>query len=161
MGAEAKGERAGGGNWAVTTQMVAVPAARIVEDLRRHGSTRTEDIAELKLKALPAEGKLDRHDAAFTVKPFLFVTVEWVERWIFTLVKGTAVAPLRVDVSYEKIEGTSHIKHLCGSIAVKALDATRSEVTLYEEADASQRSADDTLKGLKETVKALAKLAGD
>ncbi len=157
-GQEQFGQRPAGGGWGAVAALVPVPVARVLQDLRRHDSTKTSDIAEFKIRPLPAQGLLERHEAAFTVKPFLFITVEWVERWGFALVQGTPAAPQKVVASYEKVEGTSHIKHLCGSIVIQARDAAHTEIFLFEEADASRRSPEDTLKGLKDTVRALVNL---
>ena len=68
---------------------------------------------------------------------------------------GTPAKPERLVVSYEKIEGTSHIEHLCGSMVLRKLGAGSTDVYLYEEAKATQRSPEDTLNGMRGTLEAL------
>jgi hypothetical protein len=90
------------------------------------------------------------------VDPFPFVTVKWSEEWAFSLLEGTASEPKKILISYEKIDGTTHIKHLCGNILITAdSDSSKSHVFLYEEAEATGRSQEDTVKGLKGTLEAI------
>lgn len=87
------------------------------------------------------------------VDPFPFVTVKWTDEWAFSLLAGTFGDPKKILISYEKIEGTTHIKHLCGNILITAdSGSSKSHVFLYEEAEATGRSQEDTVKGLKGTL---------
>ena len=65
---------------------------------------------------------------------------------------------MRIVISYEKTEGTSHIQHLCGSYVLQRTADDKSDVFIYEEAKADRRSQKDTLDGLKGNLTALDRL---
>ncbi len=90
-----------------------------------------------------------------TVKPVFFITIDWKEDWLYTLKDGTATDPKGLIVSYQKIEGTSHIKHLCGNIVLTQLGPNYTGVYLYEEVQADRRSAQDVLSGISGTLRTL------
>lgn len=99
----------------------------------------------------------------FEVNPFPFVYVRWQERWGFfarEMPSADHAKPQKMWlINYEKVDGTSHISHLCGSIELVSLaEADRSEITYYEQVRATNRTAQDTLAGLRGTVETLLKV---
>lgn len=99
----------------------------------------------------------------FEVNPFPLIYVRWQERWGFYLqevvVPGLSKPKKMALINYEKVDGTSHISHLCGSIELRSLsEANRSEITYYEQVRATNRTAQDTLAGLRGTVETLLKV---
>jgi hypothetical protein len=87
---------------------------------------------------------------------FLKFKLEWTEAWGYTLVEGTPEAPLKIVISYQKIAGTPHIEHQCGSYVLWARDSATTDVALYEEVKAKRRSAEDTRdmhKGILATLR--------
>jgi len=89
------------------------------------------------------------------VKPVFFITIAWSEEWGFGLKKGTPANPEAIVISYQKTEGTSHIKHLCGNISLQMLSPTSTGVFIYEEVQADRRSSDDVLNGITGTLRTL------
>src|SRR6185295_3486254 len=75
---------------------------------------------------------------------FVKVKVAWTEEWGYSLVEGTREAPRKIVVSYQKIAGTRHIEHQCGSYVLQAHDQATTDLSLYEEIKADRRSAEDT-----------------
>lgn len=75
---------------------------------------------------------------------FLKIDVPWTEAWAYSLVEGTAQAPRRIVVSYQKVAGTHHIKRQCGSYVLQARDDGTTDLSLYEEVKAVRRSPQDT-----------------
>jgi hypothetical protein len=89
------------------------------------------------------------------IKPVFFITIEWSEEWGFALKQGTVDKPEAIVISYQKTEGTSHIKHLCGNIYLQSLSATSTGVFIYEEVQADRRTSKDVLNGLTGTLRTL------
>lgn len=130
---------------------VKLPLSSIVSALKDHNTTKSPSVAKLTVTVDKAENANapETHRVHFEVHPFLFVTVEWTERWIYTPgAKSTLI-------SYDKIEGTSHIKHMCGQIFVRETAPLESSVYLYEEVQATRRSPENTLEGIFGTLKTL------
>jgi hypothetical protein len=138
---------------------IAKPIDRVLALVLDHNNTKSSRAAMdmKKLPVAPDSPELEQHLVHFEIHPFLFITVEWHEIWQYVLAAGTRAAPESVVVSYEKVDGTSHIAHLCGSMVLRKLASGATEFYQYEEAKATQRSADDTLKGLAGTLDTLRK----
>ncbi len=131
---------------------IKLPFQSIVSALKDHNTTKSPSVNKMTIQVQnetiePASP--ETHRVQFLIKPFPFVTVEWTERWIYLPKASSAL------ISYDKIDGTSHIKHLCGQIFIKALSPQESSVYLYEEVQASRRSPPDTLEGIFGTLKTL------
>jgi hypothetical protein len=153
-----KGKLPTGVVWAGVRQSVAKPLQEVLEMLLDHETTAGKERAkDLKLKELKDSKYLARHRATFTLKPFLFFTVEWTEDWGYAVTDGSREKPNRVVISYEKTSGTSHISHLCGNIVLEKTGPAHTDVFLYEEAKATNRSEDDTERGLQGTLAELMK----
>jgi hypothetical protein len=97
----------------------------------------------------------------------LFISVDWVEQHRLFLLDGSVSTPKKVLYQYQKTDGTSHIKRLCGSILMTALPPNSNDKTEHkavslvhyaEEANAPSRPHNDVLAGIQDTVQKLAKL---
>lgn len=142
--------------WATVQGPVSAPLKSIYAFLSDRNSTKSSRVDEMHVDIEQDPQFLLKQVVHNEVDPFPFITVKWSEEWAFSLLEGTPEDPKKILISYEKIEGTSHIKHLCGNILITSeLDASKSHVFLYEEAEATGRSQDDTLKGLKGTLEAI------
>jgi hypothetical protein len=75
---------------------------------------------------------------------FLKMDLPWTEEWAYSLTEGTAQAPRRIVVSYQKVAGTTHIQRECGSYVLQARDGATTDLSMYEEVKADRRSARDT-----------------
>lgn len=154
---QAAGERAGDLKWAAVRGEVPRPLSEIVEELKSHEITKSGRVSEMNVVDFSDPHFLARQKVVFTVKPFLFIEVNWTEDWAFTPIKTERGEPTQILVAYEKTEGTSHIKHLCGTYELQKIAPDRTLVTLYEEAIATQRSKEDTLNGIRATLEKLAR----
>jgi len=94
---------------------------------------------------------------------FLKMEVPWTEAWAFSLVEGTAEAPRRIVVSYQKVAGTDHIKRECGSYVLQAREDGTTDLSLYEEVKADRRNARDTRdmhRGIVRNLRTPSRVAG-
>ena len=142
--------------WATVQGSVSVPIKVIYAYLSDRNSTKSSRVDEMHVDIEQDPNFLLKQVVHNEVDPFPFVTVKWTEEWALSLLDGTFGDPKKILVSYEKIDGTSHIKHLCGNILITAdSDSSKSHVFLYEEAEATGRSQEDTVKGLKGTLESI------
>jgi len=135
--------------WAAVHGVIGQAIDAILKDLLAHRSTKSPRVNKMEIRGVPDPRYLDRQSVSFEVDPFPFVSVKWTETWAFYLSKGTAQRPERIVISYEKVAGTSHISHLCGNYLLKTKGDRMTEVFIYEEAQATGRSQQDTLRGLE------------
>ena len=143
--------------WALTRGEVKKPIQSVLSLLLNHNTTKSPRFHDLDVVTLQDSNYLSRHYVKFKIKPFLFITVEWEEEWGYALADGTPSEPKEIVISYEKVEGTSHIEHLCGSMVLRKLTASSTDVFMYEEAKATQRTATDTMNGVYGTLETLRK----
>lgn len=141
--------------WAALRGEVRQPLGKVLERLLNHETTRDPSVDELRVEKLEAAQYLALHRVRSLVKPFLFVEVRWTEEWGYALAKGTAAEPEEVVISYQKTEGTSHMEHFCGSIVLRRAGAEATDVSQYEEARITGRSAQATVDGLAMVLKRL------
>lgn len=137
------GEKKDGRTWARLRGRVRRPIEQILAFLQDHRRFRDPRVDELEVQRLPPGPHLARTRVHSVVRPFPFVRVEWTDDWAYTLIEGTRESPQRVVVSYQKIEGTSHIAHSCGNLVLSRIDAANTEVYQYGEAKITGRSAED------------------
>ncbi len=137
--------------WAKAQGNLNIPFDRVFDKLKDHKMTAGEDISEFEVTVIKKdliEDRFEHHDVHFIVKPFPFFTVEWDEAWNYDLQEGTKKDPIKILISYEKISGTTHIKHLCGNILISKVSDSVTDVFMYEEVNATQRNEKDTEKSL-------------
>ena len=136
-----------GFDWAAGRAVLAMPIRTALDRLR--DPRNLKDMAKTKLTITvderPPHLALQRVDVIVTLRAlFMKTKVLWTEAWAFTLVEGTRDDPHRILASYQKVSGTSHIQHLCGSYVLQARDDGTTDISMYEEVKASRRSARDT-----------------
>lgn len=139
--------KTGKGVWAAARGTVPLPIADVYRRLLDHYTVK--DPARVKLRTYEQEqpGYRDFHLVMVELKPAPMITLEWEENWGYLVAEGTAEAPRRVVISYQKTAGTKYIPHLCGSITLTA-NGGATDVALYEEIEAfGKRSNADTAKG--------------
>jgi hypothetical protein len=147
-----------GYSWASVRETVHPDLDRILKDLIAHGTTKSPRVNKMEIKDLKDPRYLAKQEVQFEVDPFVFVTVKWTETWAFAVTNGPQDHPMRVVISYEKTDGTSHIEHLCGSYVLERQKDGQTDVYIYEEAKATGRNEKDTLNGLKGNLKAFNQL---
>lgn len=142
-----------GPTWGAVRARVERPIQELVKEIADHQALRSKKIDEMIVTPLDSSEAMIRQQVHYIVKPFLFVKVDWTEDWAFNLDQGTKDSPGQVTVFYEKTDGTNHIKHLCGNFILNKVDPKTTDVFIYEEADATGRSVEDTVNGLAGTIK--------
>jgi hypothetical protein len=141
------GTRRDGVDWAVTRAVVDLPIRALLDKLLDPRNLKAMEKTQLVIRERhhPDYLALRRVDVSVRVKALLVsFAVEWTEEWAWRLLEGTHRAPERVLANYQKVEGTGHIRHQCGSVLLQRLDAGRTDLFLYDEIDAKRRSAKDT-----------------
>ena len=149
------GKLGNGRVWGAVRGVVARPILELLKNLTAHTSTRNPRISKMKIIDIEDKNYLKHQKVRFEITPFPFISVRWTEEWVFELVRGQPTSPDIVVVSYEKTEGTSYIEHLCGNYVLEKEQFQKTDVYIYEEARATGRSEEDTLKDLSRTLESL------
>lgn len=143
--------------WASVRGKVDGVFEKLVESLKDPFTLKDKSRAEVKEIALshPKLTLLKRIET--TIHPFVFVSVSWAEEWAY--LHNPRVQPESFLLTYQKVDGTSHITKLCGSVELKKLSPTQVDVSLYEEIIATGRNHADVLKNLEGTIQTLRRIA--
>jgi hypothetical protein len=147
-------------DWASARGLVQRPITTVYPMFLDHRNLKDKTRTTVVTTVLERPGYLAFHNVDVTVRIralFFKFKLEWTEAWGYSLVEGTRDAPLKILMSYQKIAGTPHIEHQCGSYVLWARDSATTDVSLYEEVKADRRSAEDTRdmhKGTLATVRA-------
>lgn len=131
------------------------PVQKIYELLLNPRTIRPDESTGIKTKVVESPHFIHRNDLSIHVQPVFFITLDWNETWAYSLLKGTKAKPESILVSYQKTEGTSHIRHLCGNILIQKITPEQSSVFLFEEIDADRRDAKDMISGVRGTLATL------
>lgn len=142
-------------DWGQISGTVEKPILDLYRKLQDPKTIRNGDNTRVDVTVIQAKDFLKKIVEKIVVKPVFFITIEWTEEWAFGLKKGSADKPQEIVISYQKSEGTSHIKHLCGNILLQSLTPTSTGVYIYEEVQADRRTAEDVLKGITGTLRTL------
>ena len=141
------GRRPDGIDWAATRAIVDLPAGRVLASLRDHRNVKDMSRTVLQARRQEQPGYLEvcHLDIDVTVRAiFLKLHVRWTEEWAYRLLRGSAERPEVALVNYQKIAGTKHIRHQCGSYLIRSLGDSRTDLFMYEEISARRRSSKDT-----------------
>jgi len=139
--------------WAAARGQVGRPIQDLLQEIAGHETLKSPRVSKMEIKPQKNSDFLIRQQVDYTVTPFLFVKVSWKEEWAFNLLQGTKEDPKKVEIIYEKTDGTSHIKHLCGAFVLDWVDPKTTDVSVYEEVQATNRTEEDTIKGLIGTIR--------
>jgi hypothetical protein len=139
--------------WGAARGQVGRPIQELIQEIAAHETMKSGRVTNMAVIPQETQDFLIRQQIEYTVIPFMFVKIKWTEDWAFNLMQGTKEDPKEVQIFYQKTEGTSHIKHLCGTIVLNRLDPKVTDVFIYEEAQATSRSEEDTVKGLIGTIR--------
>jgi hypothetical protein len=141
------GTSPGGVGWASGRVVLDMPVAAAYASLLDHRNVKDMTKTTLATTVVDRPDYLAFHLVKIVVTLralFLKMEIPWTEAWAFSLVEGTAEAPRRIVVSYQKVAGTDHIKRQCGSYVLQAREDGTTDLSLYEEVKADRRSARDT-----------------
>jgi hypothetical protein len=107
--------------------------------------------------SVPFPGAWLRQKVEVKLKPVFFLTLEWIEEWMFVITDGTVSDPKKVLVSFQKTSGTAHIRRFCGNFLLSKIGPEMTGVTIQEEIIADRRKPEDVEKGLLGTLRTLRK----
>jgi hypothetical protein len=127
--------------WAAARGIVNLPVSKITPWLLDHSEWKDLSRTKLTLEKIPSPHYFELHRLSVDANVFAFIWLHWVEEWGYRVLKGTNAAPQALLVSYQKVEGTSHITRLCGSVLVQSMGKNKSDVSFYEEAKADRYEA--------------------
>jgi hypothetical protein len=142
-------------HWAAAQMNSQLSMAQVVSNMQDHKLSMSSSVDEYEVDESTDEHGQLQHVVRFLIKPFPFVNVRWTEKWTYALWRGTKNDPQVYHAAYQKIRGTSHIEHLCGSILAEQLPSGGTKITIIEEARATRTDADKTLQGVVGTIKSL------
>jgi hypothetical protein len=143
----AYGKYPNGVDWASGRALLAMPIGTLYAKLLDHRNLKDMKKTTIATTVLERAGYLQFHHVDIVVSLralFLRLKVAWTEEWGYSLVEGTRDAPRKIVASYQKLGGTRHLKHQCGSYVLQAVDDATTDLSLYEEVVADRRSAEDT-----------------
>jgi hypothetical protein len=155
-----------GVGWASGRVVVDMPVAAVYANLLDHRNVKDMTKTTIATTVLDRPGYIAFHLVKIVVTLralFLKMEVPWTEAWAFSLVEGTAEAPRRIVVSYQKVAGTDHIKRECGSYVLQAREDGTTDLSLYEEVKADRRNARDTRdmhRGIVRNLRTPSRVAG-
>jgi hypothetical protein len=160
------GTSPGGVGWASGRVVLDMPVAAAYASLLDHRNVKDMTKTTIATTVVDRPDYLAFHLVKIVVTLralFLKMEVPWTEAWAFSLVEGTAEAPRRIVVSYQKVAGTDHIKRQCGSYVLQARGDGTTDLSLYEEVKADRRSARDTRdmhRGIVKNLRITHRMAG-
>jgi hypothetical protein len=147
-------------DWASGRALVQRPITAVYSMLLDHRNVKDITRTTIVTTVLDRPDYLAFHNVDVVVRIralFFKLKLEWTEAWGYSLVEGTPDAPLKIVISYQKIAGTPHIQHQCGSYVLRAHDSATTDLSLYEEVKADRRTAEDTRnmhRGILATLRA-------
>lgn len=148
--------------WARARGIIHKPIQKVYELLLDHDTTKSRKIQQVSIQKTQDANYLWKHRVVFEVKALLFFSVNWMEEWAYALAKGTREKPESIVMSYQKLHDekfdTVHIDHLCGNIVLNKVGDNDTDVYLYEEVKAAQRTDEETENGLIGTLMTLRKV---
>jgi len=141
------GTRPDGVDWAATRAVVELPTRRLLDKLLDPRNLKAMDKTRLVVREREHPGylALRRIDVVVRARAlFVGFDVSWTEEWAWRVLAGSPEEPQRVLGNYQKVAGTRHIRHECGSYLLEQIDSGRTDLFLYEETAAKRRSSKDT-----------------
>lgn len=145
------------GVWGAARGVVAKPIKEVFEKFLDPSTVKDPQTQKLEVQNLPKPHFKAFKRVKVTINPLRIFTASWTEDWAYMIEEGNDESPKVIRILYQKIEGTSHIEHLCGSIMLREIKAGITDVSLYEEVKATRRSAEDTARGHLGTLSTLRK----
>jgi hypothetical protein len=138
--------------WAGVQSDINVPFLRVRTILENPFTIKGHGFQKLEVTGLPSK-TFDKHwRIDLEISPVFFLKLHWAELWGFRLSQVQAGKKKRLELVYEKTEGTAHIQRFCGNVVVDELTPKRTRVFLYEELRAPRRSVEDLRNGLMGTL---------
>jgi hypothetical protein len=144
-----------GGGWGAARALLEIPIAEALKLLRDQTTLKDPKASDLEISRETRPGLIDFQTVGITIHPFPLISIHWTEQWAYRITDGTEAAPREALIAYQKTSGTSHIRHFCGNIWLKAESPTQTDFAVYEETDATHREATDIAQGHLGTLRTL------
>ena len=144
--------------WGAGRGILNVSVETIYQWLLDHYHWKDPNTTTLKTIEERRPGYRDFHTVQVNLNPFPLISIDWVEEWGYEVLKGTFEKPEKALISYQKKSGTSHLKHLCGSIVLTSLGPNKTDAFFYEENLASRLDIEGILKMHRSNFSTLGKL---
>ncbi len=144
-----------GFSWARASGIVKKPVSDLLAKLLDPMVTRDRSNTKVEVTEIKVPGAYRKNEVRVRIKPVFFLTLEWVEEWLYTVRNDASGAPESIVISYQKTSGTAHIRRLCGNILVRRLSGQESGVYLTEEIEADRRTPGELHRGLLGTLRTL------
>jgi hypothetical protein len=144
-----------GGGWGAARATLAMPIEQALRLLRDQTTLKDPKESELAVTRESRPGMIDFETVGITIHPFPLISIRWTEQWAYRVTQGSAEHPHDILIAYQKIAGTEHIRHFCGNIWLSAESPARTDFAVYEETDATRRSAEDIARGHLGTIRTL------
>ncbi|NDF13745.1 hypothetical protein EB061_00250 [bacterium] len=91
--------------WAKARGSIDLPLAVVLKKFQEPMTTRDPETTRVNAVTLSDPNAILKQRINVSVKPVFFITLEWVEEWLFNLLEGTTLQPKRVLIRYQKTEG--------------------------------------------------------
>src|SRR5688572_21486713 len=102
--------------WASARVVVGMPVEATYTHLLDHRNVKDMSRMTLSTTVLDRPGYMAFHnvEVVLTLRAlFLKMELPWTEQWAYSLIDGSAQAPRRIVVSYQKLAGgTRHVQHV-------------------------------------------------
>ena len=151
----ASGPNPQGGGWGAARAVLAMPIGEVLRLLMDQTTLKDPKDAELAVRHESHPGLAEFESVDITIHPFPLISLHWTENWAYRVITGTPDAPREALIAYQKISGTDHIRHFCGNIWLKSEGAGKTDFAVYEETDATRRSAEAIAQGHLGTLRTL------
>ncbi len=132
--------------WGAARGLSPKAPSEILDWLLDHRNWKDPKKTEMVVQEEAREGLAAFHRVSSEVRVFAFITVSWTEEWAYRVMAGTRASPRQFQVAYQKTDGTGHIRSLCGFIDGKDVAGSGTDLSFYEQSDASHYSAEDIEK---------------
>ena len=143
--------------WGKVRGIVHKSIARLYEMLLDPYTIKDRQRVKLKIYDQPHDG-FQNFNLVMVSAITPLANIDWEENWGYSIIDGTMAQPKTILINYQKTVGTEFIPHMCGSMVLKSIDSTTTDVYLYEEVNAlGKRSPQDTVKGHLGTLTTLRK----
>jgi len=149
------GKKDKGIKWGAVRATVEKPILEVYKLLIDHRNYKDMSKTKLARTQIKNPNYLDYYRVSVSVNAFAFIWIDWVEEWAYSLIEGTAELPREIRVFYQKISGTRHIKHLCGTIVLRKIGKSTSNIYFYEELKSKYQNGKGTVQHHMSTLKKL------
>jgi hypothetical protein len=155
----ASGPHPEGGGWGSARALLPLPITQVLQVLRDQTTLKNPKESDVEVRRETKPGLVDWQSVDITIHPFPLISIEWTEQWAYKILQGTEAAPKEVLIAYQKTAGTDHIRHFCGNIWLSAEgdspDSAKTDFAVYEETDATRRTAAAIAQGHLGTIRTI------